>query len=200
MLLYIVEDMRKGFILKKKTEQLLNGKFEYEQPQLMFSKESISITLKAGEIRKGEIYLGTEDNRKIRGYVTSSSRRLVPGFDSFSGTTVCMPYGVDCSGLAPGEGFSGWLCFTTSVGEYKLPFTVQTEQEQMKTAAGEIKDITSYCAIAKNDFREAYRLFTEKSFPMILKKEGDQAKALYRGMCHQPVTYQHLEEFFIAMG
>lgn len=200
MLLYIVEDMRKGFILKKKTEQLLNGKFEYEQPQLMFSKESISITLKAGEIRKGEIYLGTEDNRKIRGYVTSSSCRLVPGFDSFSGTTVCMPYGVDCSGLAPGESFDGWLCFTTSVGEYKLPFTVQTEQEQMKTTAGEIRDIASYCAIAKNDFREAYRLFAEKSFPMILKNEGRQAMALYRGMCHQPVTYQHLEEFFIAMG
>ena len=28
-------------ILKKKIEQLLNGKFEYEQPQLLFSKEKI---------------------------------------------------------------------------------------------------------------------------------------------------------------
>ena len=200
MLLYIVEDMRKEFVLKKKTEELLNGKFEYEQPQLMFSKESISLTLKAGEIRKGEIYLGTEDNRKIRGYVTSSNRRLVPGFDSFSGTTVCMPYGVDCSGMAPGEGFDGWLCFTTSVGEYKLSFTVQTEREQIKTASGEIRDIASYCEIAKKDFREAYRLFSEKSFPMILKEEKPQAKALYRGMSHRPITYQHLEEFFIGMG
>ena len=31
-------------ILKKKIEQLLNGKFEYEQPQLLFSKEKISVS------------------------------------------------------------------------------------------------------------------------------------------------------------
>ena len=54
-------------ILKKKIEQLLNGKFEYEQPQLLFSKEKISLTMKAGETKRGEVYVGTEDNQKIRG-------------------------------------------------------------------------------------------------------------------------------------
>ena len=34
-------------ILKKKIEQLLNGKFEYEQPQLLFSKEKLTLTMKA---------------------------------------------------------------------------------------------------------------------------------------------------------
>ena len=74
--------------MKKKIEQLLNGKFEYEQPQLLFSKEKISLTMKAGETKRGEVYVGTEDNQKIRGYVTSSSRRVVPGMDHISGTTV----------------------------------------------------------------------------------------------------------------
>ena len=55
--------------MKKKIEQLLNGKFEYEQPQLLFSKEKISLTMKAGETKRGEVYVGTEDNQKIRGYV-----------------------------------------------------------------------------------------------------------------------------------
>ena len=59
--------------MKKKIEQLLNGKFEYEQPQLLFSKEKISLTMKAGETKRGEVYVGTEDNQKIRGYVTSSA-------------------------------------------------------------------------------------------------------------------------------
>ena len=66
--------------MKKKIEQLLNGKFEYEQPQLLFSKEKISLTMKAGETKRGEVYVGTEDNQKIRGYVTSSSRRVVSRF------------------------------------------------------------------------------------------------------------------------
>ena len=87
--------------MKKKIEQLLNGKFEYEQPQLLFSKEKISLTMKAGETKRGEVYVGTEDNQKIRGYVTSSSRRVVPGMDHISGTTVRLPLGIDTVGLAP---------------------------------------------------------------------------------------------------
>ena len=59
--------------MKKKIEQLLNGKFEYEQPQLLFSKEKISLTMKAGETKRGEVYVGTEDNQKIRGYVTGGT-------------------------------------------------------------------------------------------------------------------------------
>ncbi len=68
--------------MKKKIEQLLNGKFEYEQPQLLFSKEKISLTMKAGEDEegRGEVYVGNRGiNQKIRGYVTSSSRRVGTG-------------------------------------------------------------------------------------------------------------------------
>lgn len=89
--------------MKKRIEQLLNGKFIYEQPELLFSQEEISVTLKAGETTKDELYFGTDDNRRISGFVTSSDRRLVPGFDRFSGTTVRMPYGVDAEGMKPGK-------------------------------------------------------------------------------------------------
>ena len=78
---------------------------------------------------RGELYFGTEDNERIRGYITSSDRRMVPGMDKFSGTTICLPYGVDANGMEPGEERTGWLCFTTNIGEYKLPFVVTTEKE-----------------------------------------------------------------------
>lgn len=186
--------------LKKKIEQLLNGKFEYEQPPLLFSQEKITVTIKAGDTRRGEIYFGTDDNRKIRGYVTSSNRRLVPGFDKFSGTTVCLPYGIDGTGMEPGERLEGWLCLTTDIGEYKLQFQVETEKEQIRSSAGEVESIEAFRNIAKEDFREAYRLFTDKSFSMILKNTGKKEKSLYEGMSRQPVTYQHLEEFLVGIG
>lgn len=186
--------------MKKKIEQLLGGKFEYEQPTLLFSQEKISITLKAGETMRGDLYLGTEDNERIRGYVTSSSRRLVPGLGKFSGTTICLPYGADGTGMQPGETCEGWLCFTTNVGEYKLPFVIRTETEQIHSSAGEVKDMEAFYGIAKRDFREAHRLFTDKSFPMVLKDAGQKQKALYAGLSKQPVTYQHLEEFFVGIG
>ena len=100
--------------MKRKIEQLLSGKFRYGQPSLLFSQERLEISLEAGKTVRGELYLGTEENEKIQGYVTSSSRRFVPGSSRFSGTTVCIPYGVDGTGMKPGDQCSGWLCITSS--------------------------------------------------------------------------------------
>ena len=124
--------------MKKKIEQLLNGKFKWERKPLFFSKEKITAVLKAGETVREELYFGTEENEKIRGYVTSSSRRLVPGISKFSGTTICLPYGIDAVGMQPGEICRGWLCFTTNVGEYKIAFEIEAEAQQIVSSAGEL--------------------------------------------------------------
>lgn len=187
-------------ILKKKIEQLLNGKFEYEQPQLLFSKEKLTLTMKAGETKRGEVYVGTEDNRKIRGYVTSSSRRIVPAMDHISGTTVRLPLGIDTVGMQPGESLKGWLCFTTNVGEARLPFEIELEKEEIRSFTGVVEDLDDFVRVAKDDFKEAFRIFTDKGFSMILEKENEKIKTLYQGLSGQPVTYQHLEEFLIAAG
>ena len=168
-------------ILKKKIEQLLSGKFEYEQPQLLFSKETIALTLKAGETKRGEVYVGTEDNQKIRGYVTSSSRRLVPGMDHISGTTVRLPFGIDTVGLAPGDSLKGWLCFTTNVGEARLPFEIEIEKEEIRSFSGVVEELDRFVSIAKDDFKEAFRIFKRASFARILEKEDKKIQTLYQG-------------------
>ena len=160
-------------ILKKKIEQLLNGKFEYEQPQLLFSKEKISLTMKAGETKRGEVYVGTEDNQKIRGYVTSSSRRVVPGMDHISGTTVRLPLGIDTVGLAPGENLKGWLCFTTNIGEARLPFEIEIEKEEIRSFSGVVGNLDEFVKVARDDFKEAFRIFKDASFTRILEKDPD---------------------------
>lgn len=185
--------------MKKKIEQLLSGKFRYEQPQLLFSQEKISITLEAGQTVRGELYLGTEDNEKIQGYITSSSRRLVPGNGKFAGTTICLPYGADGTGMKPGDKCSGWLCVTSNVGEYKIPFVIEAEKKQICSSEGEIKNMEAFREIARRDFREAYRLFTNQYFPLVMAGMETKQKALYMGLSRQPVTYQHLEEFFISL-
>ena len=85
--------------MKKTIEELLSGNFRHEHPQLLFSQDKIEVTLKAGDVYKGELYFGTEDNQKIRGYITSSNRRVVPGTEKFSGTTVRLQYGIDGAGM-----------------------------------------------------------------------------------------------------
>lgn len=39
----------RSIYFEKRIEQLLNGKFIYEQPELLFSQDRIFATLKAGE-------------------------------------------------------------------------------------------------------------------------------------------------------
>ena len=74
------------------------------------------------------------------------------------------------------------------------------EKEELKTAKGTVSDLEEFCQIAKKDFREAFRIFTDPSFSSLLKNEEDQKKALFAGLSRQPVTYQHLEEFLIGIG
>ena len=184
--------------MKKKIEQILNGKFEYEQPELLFSKERLEITLEAGSTAQGELYFGTENNDRIQGYVTSSNRRFVPGSSRFSGTTVRMPYGIDGSGMRPGEVCSGWLCVTSSTGEYKIPFRIQAVKEEMRSFGSEVRNLEALTQIARKDFREAYRIFTDKNFSTVIAETDPKQKALYAGLSKQPVTWQNLEEFLVA--
>lgn len=186
--------------MKNKMDQLLNGEFEYEEPQLLFSSERIAVTLDAGETMRGEVYLGTDQDIKIRGYVTSSSRRFVPGADEFSGTTICLPYGIDAKGMNPGETVKGWVCFTTNIGERKLPFEIYVRKARVQSSEGEVKSPGEFRRIAERDFREAFHLFTRDTFAAALEQSTVKEKALYAGLSRQPVTYQHLEEFLVAAG
>lgn len=186
--------------MKKKIEQLLGGKFEYEQPELVFSPAKLVITLNAGEIKKGEVHLGAENNRSIRGYVTSSDGRLVPETTKFQGTAVCLAYQVNGMGMRPGDEITGWLCFTTNIGEYKLPFIIGAQCEEIRTSEGQVKNLEEFCKIAKNDFGAAYNLFRDKSFPSIMSGADKRQQAMYAGFSRGAVTYQHLEEFLIGMG
>ena len=97
--------------LKRRMEQLLNGRFEYEVPKLTLSDTQINLTTNEGENVRGELYVAAEDNRRIKGMTMSSNRRVLLAKEKFSGTTVCIPYGLDVKGQP------------TSMGsEYGSPF------------------------------------------------------------------------------
>ena len=54
--------------------------------------------------------------------------------------------------------------------------------------------------LASHDFGAAYRFFVKKEFARLLQKEAPEQMALYQGLSHKPVTFQHLEEFLVALG
>ena len=102
-------------------EQLINGRFEYEVPKLLFSQNSIAVSTKPEENVRGELVIRAEDKSRIKGLVYSSHRRFLLGKERFLGQNVTIPYGADVKGLKPGDSFEGEVILTTNVGEYRLP-------------------------------------------------------------------------------
>lgn len=186
--------------MKRRVEQMINGKFEYEVPKLILSQERIQIRTSCKKNSQGEIYLGTKENCKIRGYVSSSHRRVVPEVSQFTGTAVKISYGIDVEGLLPADSFQGQLTFLTNVGEYHIPFFVEIETNPVTSTSGEISTLEEFAKLARRDFREAFRLFTSENFQQVLRGSTEKTFSLYQGMTHNPVTYQHLEEFLISAG
>ena len=71
--------------------------------------------------------------------------------------------------MKPGESVSkGWLCITSDMGEYKIPFEITAKKEQVQSFGSEIKDMPAFRELAQRDFREAYRLFTDSSFSVVM--------------------------------
>ena len=127
--------------MKRRMEQLLNGRFEYEVPKLVLSDTNITVRTKAGENYRGELFVGAEDNRRIKGMVMSSSRRILLAKEKFSGNTVCIPYGVDVKGLAAGDCLESVITINSSLGEYQIPVRVEVADATDHDFSGRDPDV-----------------------------------------------------------
>ena len=67
-------------------EQLLNGRFEYEVPHLLLSETEVALTLDEGQNFRGELNIGAEDGRRVKGIVTTDHQRIVLAKNQFQGT------------------------------------------------------------------------------------------------------------------
>ena len=113
--------------MRKRIEQLLNGKFEYEVPKLILSEDKIEKTATVGEHVRGILHVGADETMKIKGIVTVTNARIVVGTHKFTGTSVQISYGVDVTGMKAGEECRGSIVLDTKVGEYKVPVRFSIE-------------------------------------------------------------------------
>ena len=141
-------------------EQLLNGRFEYEVPKLTLSDAQINLTTNEGENVRGELHVAAEDNRRIKGMTMSSNRRVLLAKEKFSGTTVCIPYGLDVKGLSAGDTVDGVITINSNLGEYQVPVHAVITDDGIQTSRGAIDSLEAFIKLAESDYREAFRLYT----------------------------------------
>lgn len=181
-------------------EQLLNGRFEYEVPHLLLSETEVTLTLHEGQNFRGELTIGAEDGRKVKGFVTTDHQRIVLAKNHFQGTADTVEYGVDTSGLQAGDEISGKITISSNLEERFVKVHVSIVKKAVIISGQEIHSLDSFVELAAHNFGEAYRFFVKKEFVHLLEKEAPDKLPLYQGLSHKPVTFQHLEEFLIAAG
>ncbi len=184
--------------MKRRMEQLLNGRFIYQAPRLILSDTSLELTVNADSSEQGEFFFAANDNSRIKGMMSSSHRRIVLEKDKFSGNAIHIRYVIDTRGLKSGEDFEGIITVSSSLEEVSIPVSVCVGEEKVQAGGNEIRSLDSFVRLARVDMREAFRLYTSPSFEKLLRGKDGQYRPLYLGLSGQPTTYQHMEEFLVA--
>ena len=190
--------------MKRRITDLLTGTFRTGAPRLIVSPDRLDETVSFDEVFRGEINIGTADQTPVRGFVSSDSARVsfIGDGNEFSGNSISIAYDVSLKGIRPGESVNAVITVTTSVGETDIPLHLQVEEETADNlfASYGLKYLDDFAALAKNDYSEAYRLFTDKRFEKLLTGDDARFLSLYRALSQNPVTYQRMEEFLTASG
>lgn len=186
--------------MKNRMEELLSGKVEQNRPELIASVSELRLKIQEGKKYKGSISLGTADGSKIKGLVTTDSHRILLANNSISGDSCTVLFGVDTSGLKEGDRISGSIVISCNLTERKIPLDAEIISETVVGSEGVIRTLEDFTKLCMKSYREGFRLFTSASFTQLLRGKNRSFLPLYQGLSHNPVTYQHLEEFLISTG
>lgn len=186
--------------MKKRIEQLLNSKFEYEVPPLKLSEEKIQLFASEGEILQGSFLVSHPEEKKVKGFLYSSNPRVTFDPPEFYSIENKIFYQIDTSGLKPGDETEGRFTLCTDLGEYHLPYQIQVKEEQKPEVKMEVAGSRELSRMAQKEFQEAYPVFISPGFAQYLKEWEPENYTLYQSLRGQTFSYQSMEEFLIGCG
>ncbi|MDO4475653.1 MAG: DUF5717 family protein [Lachnospiraceae bacterium] len=186
--------------MRKRIEQLLNGVFEYEADTLQLSAQELRQEVTPDSVLTGSFVLSCESERRVKGFVYSSSPRVTFDPPRFAGRVNEIRYQVDLAGLSSMDQVTGQFTLSTDVGEYFLPYCF-TVAEKTSRKKEEMISREDFLCLAKENPLSARELFgSQKMRSWIRESAPEQARILARAMQSSPDRAQALEEFLIGSG
>ena len=107
--------------------QILEGKFNYENRYLDFSCTKIEIALHSRGVTEGSFRIIGPEGKVNMGKVTSSDSRMECLTEEYCGSNEEILYRFHGEDMAEGECVRGSFFVVGNQGEYPLPFTVTME-------------------------------------------------------------------------
>ena len=182
--------------MRKRIQQLANGKFDNNGPKLSLSTEKIELEALEGKDETGSFVITSTNQVKMRGIIYSSNPRMECLTPQFEGEEVRIRYQFHSEGLIEGDIQKGEFFIVCNQGEYNLSFVVSISRLYADSSFGKIKNLDDFCRLAKENYDEAYRLFYSSNFKNLIREDKD--RILYEGLRMQPQAALIVETFLTA--
>ncbi len=185
--------------MRRRLEQLLNETFEYEVPRLGISVSELEIEAGEGETVHGSLVVSHPEGKRVKGFVYSSSPRLVPEQGEFNSPKAEIRWRADVTGLEAGSGSDGQITISSELGEETIPFRIRVKRK----AEGEKRDIPDpdqLAELAQNDFAAACEIYDSKDTDEAWEQESFECMTLRRSLKDESDRRHALEQFLIGMG
>ena len=174
--------------------------FVYDLPELELSEERIRLTVPEGETGTFSFSVSASDGSRIHGLAISDEPRIQLDSADFEGENCRISGIVDLTGWMPGESFEGLVSVISCLGEKTVSVCAEISAQGQDSFDPEVQTLEDFAKVCQKSLREGFRLFTNPEFSRILNGKNRPYTAFYKGMSHNPVTYQHLEEFLVSTG
>lgn len=186
--------------MKRKIEQLLNGKFEYSTPPLTILPEEVTVKVEPGETAHGTLWIESPDGKKVRGFLYSSNPRMLCEPTEFQGMKNEIRYQVDGNGFPDQEEEHGAFTICSDRGEYTVPYTLVCQKVQQTEETLPFEHPQDLTGLAEKDYSGAYRMFISKAYRALLQAQAPELLALYDALAVPDFSYQTMEEFLTGAG
>ena len=193
--------------MRKRLEQLLSETFEYDRPKLVLKGEQTDLTCAAGGFLSSSFAVENDAKKKMKGFVYSTSPRLTPDAEEFSGAEITVSYRADARGLSAGDELEGALCLCTDIGELEVPVRIAIAAgKETKGAVKETRPqswdrvLDGLVRRAKSDFSRGLEYFKSQEFEEALKKAPVSVRTLHAALTEKETSLRSLEEFLIGCG
>lgn len=184
--------------MKEKVMLLAQGKFAYEQPEIILSTEKLEFEVPEGGEAQAVFYVKNEFNKKIKGFcaVDEFDIEFLPVFDGKDNEITVKAH---AGTRRHGDVMSGDIYVLTDCGERVLPYCITVTGRYLEAPSGVITSYEEFVRLAEDDFEDAVQFFYKDRFKkMYLNKLSE--KRLYQYLTQKNPKKQALEEFLTAHG
>lgn len=186
--------------MRRKIQNLTQGKFEYDQPALIIREEELNFQVVENEIYSGSFHIESSSQVPVRGIITCENPHIKVVTTEFDALVCEILFEYDGTDVTEGDADAGCFVITGSTGEYLLDFKAKITRHYLATSIGKIKTLNDFSNLANLNWEEALKVFSSSYFTNVFHENAEYHLLLYRALTANGCSSHAMEEFLVGIG